>query len=124
MNFGEAVSTCFSKYVDFSGRAPRSEYWWFALFLLLLNIVAAVIDVLVFGAADGLGIVSIVLGLATLLPSIAVGVRRLHDIDRTGWWYLIIFIPIIGAIVLIIFFVLAGTSGDNNYGPDPLAPGA
>lgn len=121
MDIYESITTCFSKYVTFSGRAPRSEYWWFVLFVFLLNIVATVLDVALFASPEGLGLFSAVVALATFLPSISVAVRRLHDIDRTGWWWWIIFIPLIGLIVLIVFFVTKGTPGDNRFGPDPLA---
>ena len=121
MSFVEAIKHCFSNYATFSGRAPRSEYWWFTLFVLILNIVAAVVDTALFASPDGFGIFSVVFTLAVLLPSIAVVVRRLHDIGRTGWWWWMFFIPLIGAIVLIVFFVTAGTEGDNEHGPNPLS---
>ncbi len=70
-----------------------------------------------------MGLLSGIYGLAVIIPSIAVGVRRMHDIDRTGWWLLIAFIPLIGVIVLLIFALLPGTAGDNKYGPDPKAAG-
>jgi len=121
MDIYASITTCFSKYVTFRGRAQRSEYWWFVLFVFLLNIVATVLDIVLFGSPEGMGLLSAVVALATLLPSISVAVRRLHDIDRTGWWWWIIFVPLIGLIVLIVFFVTKGTEGDNRFGPDPLA---
>ncbi|MGB0959211.1 MAG: DUF805 domain-containing protein [Halocynthiibacter sp.] len=116
MGFMDAVKMCFSKYVDFEGRAQRSEYWWFALFSLLGALVFSVLDA-------GLGIFALepLFSLGILLPSIAVGVRRLHDIDRTGWWLLIGLVPLIGFLVLIYFFVNKGTDGPNRFGNDPLA---
>jgi len=110
MNMIEAVKAVFSKYATFEGRARRSEYWWFALFsfiiALILNFIGPVLG----------GIWSLV----ALLPSLAVGARRLHDIDRSGWWLLIGFIPLIGLIVLIVFFVKPGQTGANRFGANPL----
>ncbi|MEM7439206.1 MAG: DUF805 domain-containing protein [Pseudomonadota bacterium] len=119
MGFGEAIKTCFSKYVDFSGRAPRSEFWWFVLFGIICSVVLQIVDVSVLGAdpaAGDIAILSSLFSLAILLPNIAVGVRRLHDTDRSGWWYLIVFVPIIGIIVLIIFWIMSGTEGQNRFG--------
>ena len=111
------------KYADFSGRARRAEYWWFVLLTMVASLVATIIDGLL--GLDALvgpyGVLTTLLGLALLVPSIAVGARRLHDTDRSGWWLLIGFIPLVGAIVLIVFFVMEGTRGDNRFGPDPLA---
>lgn len=124
MGFQEAVRTCFGKYVTFEGRARRSELWWFALFILLGNIVFGLLDALLFGAMAGGGEFSplgSLFSLAVFLPSIAVGVRRLHDLDRSGWWYLLVLIPLIGMLVLLFFFVQRGTAGPNRFGADPLA---
>ena len=115
MNMIEAVKAVFANYATFSGRARRSEYWWFVLFNLLVSAALAIL----FGG-DG-NIANSLWSLATLLPSLAVGARRLHDIDRTGWWLLIGFIPLIGLIVLIVFFASKGTPGPNRFGTDPLA---
>ena len=104
------------KYAVFSGRSRRKEYWLFFLLLTILNIVAMLID-RAMGMATLQGIV--VLGL--LIPNIAVSVRRLHDRDKSGWWVLLIFIPLIGAIILIVWFCLRGTVGKNRFGDDPLA---
>ena len=114
MNFTQAVQSGFNKYVTFSGRAPRSEYWYWALFSFIVQIVANMLDM-----AMGMGLISGLLSLALLLPSIAVGIRRLHDIDRTGWWLLIAFTGI-GIILLIVWACIKGTDGPNLYGPDPL----
>ncbi|PWE55953.1 DUF805 domain-containing protein [Metarhizobium album] len=114
MSFTEAVSSALSKYVVFSGRASRSEYWWFVLFNIIVSIVAAGVD-----AALGIQAVGALVSLALLLPGIAVGVRRLHDIDKSGWWLLIAFVPLIGFIVLIYFFVQPSQPGDNRFGPPP-----
>jgi uncharacterized membrane protein YhaH (DUF805 family) len=114
------------KYADFSGRAPRAEYWWFYLLVIIGDIVATILDSLLGldGAVGPYGIVTMLFGLAVLIPSIAVGARRLHDTDRSGWWLLIALIPFIGAIVLLVFFVLPGTQGTNRFGPDPYGGGA
>ena len=109
-------------YVGFSGRSRRSEYWYFTLFYLVIAIVLSVLDGIVFGGSvDGKGtpVLSGLFMLAMLLPSIAVGMRRLHDTDRIGWWLLIGMIPILGAIVLIVFFVQDSKPGDNRFGPNP-----
>ena len=118
------------KFADFNGRARRSEYWLFFLFYMVVSFVLGIIGGMVMGPADptnpfgGANILGLIWGLAMLVPSLAVGVRRLHDTDRSGWWLLIGLIPIIGFIVLIIFYVLDGTPGSNKFGPDPKGRGA
>jgi len=112
------------KYAVFSGRSRRKEYWFFVLFAVIISIVLGVIDTMIGTQAGGIGILSGIYALAILIPSIAVSVRRLHDIDKTGWWILIGFIPIIGTIILLIFAFLPGTAGDNKYGADPKAAAA
>ncbi|NHA68181.1 DUF805 domain-containing protein [Phycicoccus flavus] len=119
MSFVDAVKTCFAKYVGFSGRARRSEYWWWVLFTSIVGIVALIIDVSIGTRTDsGVGIVQSILGLALLLPNLAVSIRRLHDTSRSGWWILLGFIPLIGAVILIVFYV-QDSHGDNQYGPNP-----
>ena len=105
------------KYADFNGRARRTEYWLFVLFSMVIAMVLGVVDY-VLGTP---GIIGLIFALAILIPSIAVGVRRLHDTDRNGWWLLIAFIPIIGTIALLIFLLLDGTPGDNRFGANPKA---
>ncbi len=113
--FKEAIITCVQdKYVTFSGRASRSEYWFFALFNFLAGIVAGIIDAMIFG--DG-GIINLIVVLGLFLPGLAVGVRRLHDIGKSGWWLLISLIPLIGLIVLIVFFCQKSKPENNEYGP-------
>ncbi len=125
MGFPEAVRSVLTQYVGFSGRARRSEYWWFVLFTVIVDIVVSAID-----AAIGSSILGIIVSLALLLPSLAVGIRRLHDTDRSGWWILIGIIPLVGWIVLIVFAVQDSSNGANKYGPSPKeigyggAPGA
>ena len=111
------------KYATFSGRAQRAEYWWFYLISTLIIIGLSLIDQAT-GTLDeetGMGLLTTLYSLAILIPSIAVGVRRLHDTGRSGWWLLIGLIPVIGSIVLIVFFVLDSEPGDNAYGANPKA---
>ena len=128
MTFMESVRTCLKEnYCNFEGRAPRSEYWWFALFAALLGIATSILDgflgtYTVTSSGKMIGFINSIFLLAMLLPSIAVAVRRLHDTDRSGWFYLLIFIPLIGSIILIIFFIQQGTNGRNRFGDDPLRP--
>lgn len=137
MTFIEAVKSVYRKYATFSGRAARSEYWWFVLFSILAAIVIAIVESALglgqgsvtqgngqFSAAYNGGILSVLWSLGNLVPSLAVGCRRLHDLDRSGWWLLIGLIPLIGAIVLLVFFCSRGTMGENRFGRDPLAPDA
>ncbi|MGA8249083.1 MAG: DUF805 domain-containing protein [Nocardioides sp.] len=118
MSFADAVRTCLNKYADFSGRARRSEYWFFFLFNVLVSIVASIIDAIIGTRSGSFGLIEGIAALALLLPGLAVGARRLHDTTKSGWWLLIGLIPIIGAIVLIIFFV-QDSHPDNQYGPSP-----
>jgi uncharacterized membrane protein YhaH (DUF805 family) len=123
MTFSDAISSGFRNYVGFSGRAARSEFWYWILFTILVDIVASIIDVGIL-SSDAMPLSSI-WSLATFLPSLAMGVRRLHDTDRSGWWWLLSFIPLIGIIVLIVFWCSEGTRGPHRFGPDPLGgPGA
>lgn len=118
----EAVRICFRNYATFSGRARRAEFWWFALFVLVLSVGTSMIDVALYGGpGQPIGLVNTLFHLAVLIPGLAVGARRLHDIGRSGWWQLLYFLPIVGAIVLLIGFVLRGNPGDNAFGQDPLA---
>lgn len=116
MDFKTAVQTCFSNYATFSGRAHRPEYWWFALFNVLGSLALAVFDILL-----GIDALSTLFSLAVLLPSLAVGARRLHDIGRSGWWLLLWFIPLIGQLVMIYWAIQPGDQGTNEFGPPPPA---
>jgi uncharacterized membrane protein YhaH (DUF805 family) len=98
MTFQESVTVCFRKYADFSGRATRSEYWWFFLFIIVVSLATSYVS----SALSGL------FSLATLLPSIAAAARRLHDTNRSGWWQLIVLVPVVGIIVLIVFLAQEG----------------
>jgi uncharacterized membrane protein YhaH (DUF805 family) len=115
MTFGEAIRSGFDNYVNFSGRASRSEFWWWVLFAILASIVANIIDAII-----GAPIFSLLVSLGLLLPGLAVSVRRLHDTNRSGWWILIGLIPIIGFIVLLIFYLEQGNPGPNEHGPPPV----
>lgn len=116
MNFMDAVKSVYSNYVNFQGRARRSEYWWWYLFYIVVYIVVLVVDQTIFGQP---AILTGLFVLANIIPAIAVGVRRLHDTGRSGWWLLIGLIPLVGAIVLIVFFVMDSEAGVNKYGPNP-----
>ena len=116
MGFVDAVKSGFSNYVNFSDRACRSEYWYWVLFAVIGAIVTVIIDSMI-----GLSITYTIFALATFLPGLAVGIRRLHDLDRSGWWILLFLIPLIGAIILIIWFCSKGTDGPNRFGADRLA---
>lgn len=111
----------FKNYVNFSGRARRSEYWYFVLFNVIVCIAIGIVDGVIIAASGGagFGILGLIYNLAVILPSIALATRRLHDIGKSGWWQLIVFIPIIGVIVLIVFYVKDSVPGDNQYGPNP-----
>jgi uncharacterized membrane protein YhaH (DUF805 family) len=112
------------KYAVFSGRARRKEFWMFVLFSTIISIILSIIDRLIgtdygSGTTSG-GILSSIYGLAVLVPTIAVAVRRLHDTNRSGWW-LLLYLTCIGIIVLIVFWAMEGNAGDNKHGQDPKA---
>jgi uncharacterized membrane protein YhaH (DUF805 family) len=111
------------KYVDFSGRARRKEYWVFFLFNLIISCVLSAVDVFIgtYSASAGIGLLAGLYGLAVLLPGIGVTVRRLHDTGRSGWWILIALIPLVGWIVLLVFMLLDSQPETNAYGPNPKA---
>ncbi len=117
----EWFTEALKKYAVFSGRSRRKEYWYFVLFTVLISIALSIIDGLTgtYDNSAGIGLLSGIFSLAILIPSIAVSVRRLHDIDRTGWWILISLVPIIGWIVLLVFHLQDSTPGTNRYGPNP-----
>lgn len=120
MSFGAAVSTCFRKYATFKGRARRSEYWYWVLFNILVAFALMAIDhsahLIVL---ENVGILTTLFTLVVFVPNIAVTVRRLHDIGRSGWWYWIYFIPILGSIVLLVFCVIDSKPEENEYGVSP-----
>jgi len=108
MNFGDAIKTCFTKYVDFDGRASKSEYWWFVLFSFVVNVVLSMVMPMLGG----------IFGLAVLLPSIAVATRRLHDIDKSGWFQLVVLIPVLG-LIWIIYLLVQDPKEPNRFGAAP-----
>ena len=114
MGFGEAVSTCLRKYAAFSGRARRSEFWWFYLAVLLLAFVAGGTDAAVVLS----GILVLVISLALALPLLAVSARRLHDTGRSAWWLLLSFVPFVG-IALLVFWCMDSTPEANSHGSSP-----
>jgi uncharacterized membrane protein YhaH (DUF805 family) len=109
------------KYAVFSGRARRKEYWYFLLFNIIISIVLSVIDRATgsFRPEAGIGLLGGIYALAVVAPGIAVSVRRLHDTGRTGWWLLLGFIPLIGAIVLLVFMIQDSKPEHNQYGANP-----
>ena len=111
------------QYAVFSGRARRKEYWMFFLFNLIIAFVLGFIDVALILASEstGYGPLGWLYSLAVLIPAIAVAIRRLHDTGRSGWWLLIGLIPLLGALVILVFMVLDGEQGENKYGPNPKA---
>ncbi len=113
MSFMDAVKAVLTNYVGFSGRARRSEFWWYVLFLVIVDVVAMILNNLV-----GTTIISTIVGLALLLPNLAVGARRLHDTGHSGWWQLIALTGI-GIILLIVWWVGDSQPGQNKYGANP-----
>ena len=119
----EWYTTVLKKYVEFSGRARRKEFWMFTLFNVIISAILSIIDRIIgtdYANGSG-GLLNTLYTLAVLLPSIAVGIRRLHDTNRSGWWILIGLIPCIGWIILIVWYATEGVAGQNQYGPDPKA---
>ncbi len=122
--FMQSIDSCLQNYIGFSGRAPRSEYWYWTLFAVLFGFAANFIFGLI-GHALHIRAIGSLVGLAanliTFLPSIAVFVRRMHDVNRSGWWYFFALVPVIGIVMLLIWCCTRGTAGQNRYGPDPLS---
>ncbi|MDE1993384.1 MAG: DUF805 domain-containing protein [Rhizobiaceae bacterium] len=105
------------KYATFSGRATRSQFWIFTLIFFIAICIAAVLDVSLGTTVSGGGIISTIVSLVHLLPAISVYVRRLHDTDRSGWWYWFNLVPIVGPIVMLVFLCTRSTAGANRFGP-------
>ena len=117
----DLVIQCVTKnYFNFSGRARRKEYWLFVVAYIIVVVIAGIIDAITGLGDAGLGPIYIIATLAMIIPSIAVSVRRLHDTNRRGWWLFLALIPIIGPIILLVFFCFRGTEGENRFGADPL----
>jgi uncharacterized membrane protein YhaH (DUF805 family) len=119
MGFGKAIATCFSKYVDFTGRARRKEYWFWHLFYWLALVGLLIIDALI-AAVHGPPVLTLLGVLGLFLPTLAGTVRRLHDTDHSGWAMLVSLIPLVGGIIFLVFMCQRGTTGPNRFGPDPL----
>ena len=121
MNFNDIIaivkSVILKNYCNFKGRATRAEFWWFYLFSLVLGIICSVLGK--FGT-----ILSYIISLALLLPNLGLGVRRLHDINKSGWFMLLSLIPIVGWIILIVWWAKQGDPTENQYGPVPETPKA
>ena len=121
------LDTIKNRYAQFTGRASRSEFWYFALFYFILDIVAIMIDALLINPILGVspaqagqgGFIQMIFALGLLVPSIALGIRRLHDTGKSGWWYLLVFIPVIGWLLLLYFYVTDSQPGSNQYGENP-----
>jgi uncharacterized membrane protein YhaH (DUF805 family) len=109
--------TAYRRYWDFQGRASRSEYWLFFLWVFILGFVAGLVDRLALQSHDLIGPCTLFVTFANLIPNLSLSFRRLHDTDRSAWWLLIALIPILGGLVLFVFSVLAGTRGENRFGP-------
>jgi uncharacterized membrane protein YhaH (DUF805 family) len=109
------------KYAEFTGRSRRKEYWMFFLLVMVVALVIGIVEGVLglTGMVGPYGPLSTLFLLAIIVPSIAVGIRRLHDTNRSGWWILIGLVPFVGGIILLVFYVLEGTNGPNEYGPDP-----
>ena len=117
MGFQEAIEAGFKKYFDFDTRSCRSEFWFWTLFVVLVNMLLTLAGAFVSSSIDWLGVV---FSMVTLIPGISITVRRLHDLDKSGWWILIALVPFIGLILLIFWECLKGTEGPNRFGEDPL----
>ena len=117
MNFQKSIETCFNKYATFSGRASRSEYWFFILFGILGGIVTLIIDVMIldYSIESEYTPINLIFSLILIIPSIAVACRRLHDVNKSGWWQLI-WLTIIGGIFLLIWYVKEGEKKRNRFG--------
>ena len=120
VDFGDAISRGFSNYFTFSGRATRAENWWWALFTIIGVVALSIVEII----AGIPAVLSGIFRLATIIPSFALGARRLHDINRSGWWQLLWFAILIGWIILIVWAIKQGDKGPNKYGPDPRSPGS
>ena len=117
MDFQTSIKTCFNKFAVFSGRASRSEFWFFVLFTILGGIIAVIIDVMILGYPfEESGPINLIFSVALIVPSISVTARRLHDINKSGWWQLL-WITIIGGILLIIWYATKGENKKNKFGP-------
>jgi uncharacterized membrane protein YhaH (DUF805 family) len=116
----EWFKKCMNQYADFSGRARRKEYWMFSLFYFLSIIGTLVVDVILMSViGSSMPFITILFMLAVAVPSLSVMVRRLHDTDRSGWWFLVTLVPFVGSFILLFFLCVDGTVGENRFGPNP-----
>ena len=130
IGFADAVKLGFTRYVDFSGRSSRAEFWWWFLFGSILGLVGFIVDIGAGLIVSGIGVVGLIFALVLLIPNLAIGVRRLHDVNRSGWWLLgpilgwfLLVLP--GLVFTILFVIWACTRShdeENKYGPSPLEP--
>ncbi len=123
-NFRQAIQSGFANYTKFSGRTSVMEFWYWVLFTIICTAVTGILDAVLFPSLTLVSPFSDTFAVATLLPSLAVSMRRLHDTGRSGWWMLLFLVPLIGALVLIVWWVGQGSAGDNKYGADPSHSGA
>ena len=114
VGFIQAISFGFSNYVNFQGRATRAEFWWWFLFIVIADVVLGIVDSIL-----GTGFLGSLFGLAIIIPGLALGARRLHDIGISGWWQLLWFAIIVGWIILLVWAIRQGNRGQNHYGFDP-----
>lgn len=119
VSFSQAVRMAFDSYCRFQGRSSRSEYWWWVLFVTILSFCIGIIEGILGFSMTAVQTTSGILSLVLLLPGLGLSVRRLHDIGKSGWWVLLGFIPVVGAIILIIWFAQNSQMQDNQYGPVP-----
>ena len=135
MGFIDAVKFGFIRYFTFTTRSSRSEFWWWMLFTFLVDVILVVVNSILFGrsiqqsSAENIflydsGYLGAIFQLVVLIPTIAISCRRLHDIDKSGWWQLLVFIPLIGWGFLLYWFVKRGDDGENRFGADPLVSAA
>jgi uncharacterized membrane protein YhaH (DUF805 family) len=117
VGFAEAIRVVLGKYATFTGRARRSEFWYWALAAFLVEIVLYVVAL--GSEKPGFVMLAILLYLALIVPTIAVGVRRLHDTDKSGWWLLIDLVPVVGPLILFVWFCTDSVTGPNRFGPSP-----
>ena len=115
VGFGEAIKICLTSYATFRGVASRSEFWYFVLFSALAGLATALLDAILFGADGEISPLNTALSLALILPQLAVGCRRLHDTDRSGWWQLFALVPLVGTITVIVFWCQKGTPDRNRF---------
>lgn len=119
VSFSQAVRMAFDSYCRFQGRSSRSEYWWWVLFVAILSFCIGIIEGILGFSMTAVQTTSGILSLVLLLPGLGLSVRRLHDIGKSGWWVLLGFIPVVGAIILIIWYAQNSQMHDNQYGPVP-----